>query len=586
MTDQLEHRGPDAAGYFVEDNVALGHRRLSIIDLSEGGAQPMTRDSLTVTYNGELYNYKELRKELEELGHHFSSGSDTEVLIGAYKEWGSNCTTRFNGMWAFVIYDRNQEEFFFSRDRFGIKPLYYIINNGSFYFASEIKAFRPLSFLKWSFDSVGLNQFFYQKYTSAPFTIYDEIKMLPPGHQGTFSLRSKKLSLGSYYNLAEEVEKASSMSQEELSHELSTALLDAVRCRMIADVPIGSFLSGGLDSSAISAWAQKILEPTGSSLRTFSLGFDDPSYDESSFAKTVADHLKTEHTVDIARPNIELWRSLQEHLDEPFGDASIIPTTLLSEMTKKHVTVALSGDAGDELFGGYDTHRAWMVAKSIPKIFKEPLKLMGNWLPVDYQSKVSWSFKFQRFTRDLSANPLRRHLDWMATFTDEPRKKLLGAYYLPSEEVFPIFSLDPDDFRSIQYLDIQYYLPGDILKKVDIASMYHSLEARVPFLDYRVVPLALALSTKEKLNLRDQKIWLKKQVEPILPPSILKRSKRGFTVPINKWLELRSEEERREKWMDFFPRTDQGALNEFEKNPASFARERWLIEQFIGSVRR
>lgn len=584
MTDTLEHRGPDGSGALVQDGVALGHRRLAIIDLSETGAQPMVSNELTITFNGEIYNFDSLRSELKAFGHQFVGRSDTEVILKAYQQWGSECTQRFNGMWAFVIHDRKNQELFFSRDRFGIKPLYYVLQGSAFYFASEIKAFRPLSFLQWDIDRVGMNQYFYQKYTSAPNTMYAEIKMVAPGHQGTFDLKSKKLNISEYYSIEKEVAIAEKYSQKELNERIQKYLIDAVEIRMISDVPLGSFLSGGLDSSSIAAIAQEKLSKEGSRLRTFSLGFEDASYDESSFASQVASHLGTEHFQATAHPNTELWSALQKHADEPFGDSSIIPTTLLSGMTREHVTVALSGDAGDELFGGYDTHKAWLLAQSVPNVFKGALKGFSSLAPVDYKSKVSWSFKLQRFSRDLETNPLRRHLDWMATFTDESRQKLLGDQFIPSSEIMPLDNLDPNDFRSIQYLDIRYYLPGDILRKVDLASMFHSLEARVPFLDYRIVPLALALKRKDKLDLLDQKIWLKNFARPKLPKSILKRSKRGFTVPVNNWLQLRSDAQRTEKWLETCPDSSRQFLKEIENRPEAFGRERWLLEQFVGSI--
>ncbi|MHB0946916.1 MAG: asparagine synthase (glutamine-hydrolyzing), partial [Sedimentisphaerales bacterium] len=362
MTSRLMHRGPDASGIFCDDGVSLGHRRLSILDLSEKGAQPMRFDHLVIIYNGEIYNFQEIREELKSLGHQFHSNCDTEVILHAYAQWGDTCINKFNGMWAFCIYDKKNNRLFISRDRFGIKPLYYFFNGDKFLFASELKALRAAS-LSSEIDKEALNFYFYQKYIGGERTIFKNFYKLKPGHNIIFDLQTKKILIDEYYNLESQIAQYQSMPLQGRLELLEPLIVNAVEKRLIADVPVGSFLSGGLDSSLISA----IIAKNKKDFKTFSIGFKDESYDEIEYSKIVSEHIRTDHHYEYLGIDDELIKYVVSNMDEPFGDSSVLPTYLLSKITRQYVTVSLSGDAGDEVFGGYDSYKAWKFSKWLPR---------------------------------------------------------------------------------------------------------------------------------------------------------------------------------------------------------------------------
>ncbi len=528
MTETMRHRGPDDRGTYLDDKVSLGHTRLSILDLSPKGHQPMYFQNLAIIFNGEIYNFQEIRKELESLGYGFTSGTDTEVILASYHRWGEKCVEKFNGMWAFCIYDMNKQTLFISRDRFGIKPVYYYFDGSRFIFASELKAIRKHS-VTFETDPAAVNFFFYQKYIGGDFTIYKNCRKLKPSHNILFDLNTRKLTISKHYDLEAEIAKRQDIAVNDRLEMAEEILADAVLKRLIADVPVGSFLSGGVDSSLISA----IIAKNKKDFDTFSIGFKDESYNELQFSQIVAEHIKTAHHYEYMNVSEDIIQQIIGAMDEPFGDSSVFPTYLLSKITRQKVTVSLSGDAGDEVFGGYDTYRAYKFAKLFPAPVAGLSRLFVNMIPPS-DKKVTLGFKMKRFLRDFDAGCGRRHLNWMATFTDAARKDLLTGSFVPDEQLVPCDG--EDNLLSVQLNDIHNYLAEDILKKVDLASMQVSLEARVPYLDYRLVPLVLSLPDKYKIRRLTTKWYLKRIADKYLPRQITHRTKRGFTVPVSSWI--------------------------------------------------
>jgi len=531
MTESLQHRGPDDKGFYVDGSVSLGHRRLSILDTSVKGRQPMQFENLIIVYNGEIYNFQELRDQLISFGYNFTTGTDTEVILCSYHRWGDSCVEKFNGMWAFCIYDRQRQILFLSRDRFGIKPLYYYFDGERFIFASELKAVREHK-LDLKVSEQAVNFFFYQKYIGDDLTIFENCRKLKPSENLIFDLNQKCVIKSKHYNLERKIAEASETPLAERLESIGGLVVDAVEKRLIADVPVGSFLSGGLDSSLISA----VIARRRKDFDTFSIGFTDRSYDEVEYSKIVSEYIGTAHHyeyMDIERSAAGATEHIIENMDEPFGDASLLPTYLLSKITRKKVTVSLSGDAGDEVFGGYDTYKAYKFARYVPRPLVGLSKFLLDLLPPS-EKKVTLGFKMKRFARDFSADVNRRHLDWMATFNDAQRQELLGDNFLNAESFIRCSS--EKTLLSIQLNDIHNYLAEDILKKVDLASMLNSLEARVPYLDYRLVPLVLSLPEKYKIRYFTTKWLLKKIAGEYLPAQIIRRPKRGFTVPVSRWI--------------------------------------------------
>jgi len=492
MSDSIIHRGPDDEGFYCDEKVSLGHRRLAIIDLSVKGKQPMEYDDCFIVFNGEIYNFPELKKELFDKGHHFVSGSDTEVILHAYREYGEKCVEKLNGMWAFCIYDKRKSILFLSRDRFGEKPLYYYPDNDKFIFASEIKAIRQQP-LHLTINTLALNFYFYQKYIGADLSIFNSVYKLKPGHNLVYDLNNRSLLTYSYYHLEKEIEKVSSIPLDEKLKLIKELIPDATEKRLIADVPVGSFLSGGVDSSLISA----IIAKKVNQFKTFSIGFKEKSFDELPYSKMVAKHIKTDHQYEYVPIDENVIEQVIGNLDEPFGDSSIIPVYLLSKMTRRNVTVSLSGDAGDEVFGGYDTYMGLMIAKHIPGFLNGSIRAITNLFPPS-DKKVSFLFKVKRFLGSSDKNISIRHLNWMATFQEKERRSLLNGNFKPDNsfvptDVDPVVPILKDELLTVQLNDIHNYLAEDILKKTDAASMMNSLEVRVPFLDHRLVPLVLSL---------------------------------------------------------------------------------------------
>ena len=555
MTRALAHRGPDAEGCLIDETtgVHLGHRRLSILDLS-GGAQPMsTADGkYTIIFNGEIYNHTELRTELKTLGHSFQTDhSDTEVLLEGYRTWGDEMLDRLNGMFAFVIYDREQGQLFMARDRFGKKPLYWFQRDGVFGFASELTALLRHPTAPRNESVLGLKKYFAYGYIPAPHSIIEGISKLPGGWCGILDLTNQQWTQRKWweFRLEPSTAEVTPARCDQWASELLEKLDHAVKRRLMADVPLGVFLSGGIDSSAVAALAARHL-PAGR-LRTFSVGFTDPSFDESAYARDAAAFIGCSHEceiLDLDRAR-DLLPGLLARLDEPMGDASILPTWLLSGFTRRHVTVALGGDGGDELFAGYDPFKALeysdLYARLVPRSIHPAIRMLASRLPVSH-ANISLDFKIKRTLRGLGYRKELRLPIWMGPlepseindyFGDKTDEEVLYSEAIAAWE--SAGELDKKGARSVDralQFFTQLYLQDDIMVKVDRASMLHGLEARSPFLDLEVVDFARRLPHSVKLRAGTTKWILKKALEPLLPASILYRKKKGFGTPMGAWL--------------------------------------------------
>ncbi len=559
MSNSITHRGPDGSGSFYEPGVGLAMRRLAIIDVS-GSQQPITNESNTIqmVFNGEIYNFKDLRKRLQQAGHEFSTEGDGETIVHGYEEWGMDCFKELNGMYAVALWDRPQNRLVLARDRVGIKPLYYTVQNNNLYFASELKALlqQPEVRQKARLDPVSLRQYLVFEYIPTPRSIFEGIYKLPPGHFLTWC--EGHLEIHPFWDISfgESEQTHQTRSLEESKEGLLEALKEAVRLEMISDVPLGVFLSGGVDSSAVAAM-MSLLNP--GRVNSFSIGFEDKSFDESSYAQLVAKHLGTNHQMMVLEPRMlmDLVPKIAGVLDEPMADSSIIPTYLLSKFARQHVTVALGGDGGDELFGGYPTLKAHAAARYYSRlpgfIGRQLIPRMVNRLPVS-NNNISLDFKAKRFISGMNYPPAVRHHLWLGSISPGGINRLLSPGVLEATRSTglwdPVYQhLKESDaqnpFNQILYLDMKLYLENDILAKVDRASMANSLEVRVPllnaaFLDYvRRLPFDLKLKTNRpgiNLGLNTTSKYLFKEIlTPYLPASILKRPKKGFNIPVAKW---------------------------------------------------
>ena len=551
MTARIQHRGPDDAGHWHDEPAAvyLGFRRLSIVDIATG-AQPMWTCNcvkcgrLGIVFNGEIYNHAELRAQLLALGHVFHTDhSDTETLLHAYSEWGDSFVDRLNGMWAFVIYDPARRRLFGSRDRFGKKPLYYFHEGSTFGFASELPALLEHPSCPRSISPVSLQKYFAWCYIPAPRSICERVWKLPGGHSFSFDLASRDLKTWRWWEFV--IEPDPSLSNETaVAEQLAHTLEAATKRRLMADVPLGVFLSGGIDSSAIAAFAARHV-PEGK-LNTFSIGFTDPTFDESSHARLVATTLGCAHhheTLDLDKSR-ELLPGLVSRLDEPLGDSSLLPTYLLSLFTRGHVTVALGGDGGDELFAGYDPFKALRAAEQwqrwVPRPVHHALRLLAASIPVSH-ANVSFDFKVKRFLRGASYPPTLWNAAWMSALEPSEIADFTGAPCDP-EDVFSEAIEAWDRCKQSNLVDrsLQWwtdiYLRDDILAKVDRASMLCSLEARSPFLDIDVVNLARRIPWQMKLRNGQTKWILKQALRGVIPDAIIDRPKKGFGMPIGRWL--------------------------------------------------
>ena len=548
MTKRIEYRGPDDQGHLIEADkgVYLGFRRLAILDLA-GGKQPMTTSdgALTIVFNGEIYNFMELRVELEQLGVRFvSDHSDTEVLLHGWRHWGKSLPARLNGMWAFAIYDRIQRVAFLSRDRFGKKPLFYCASRDTFVFASEITSMREHPRVPVALSEHALRKYFGYGFVPAPLTFLKGVNKLPGGHMMTVDLTTFEHKVERYWHYDPEITTEPVEQNEDRWVEEFRELLDkAVARRLIADVPVGCFLSGGIDSSMVTALAMR--HAGRGRVKAFAIGFDEATFDETRYARLVAAHVGADLQVEklsIHRA-LDMLPDLTSRLDEPIADSSILPTYLLCQHARRHVTVALGGDGADELLAGYDPFRALRYARWYERMMPKPLhrgmSLMVSRLPVSHKY-MSLDFRLKRTLRGLD-HPANLWLPvWMAPLAPSELEELFHApidladlYSEAIDEWDSCRSSDPIE-RTIAFY-IRLYLQDDILVKVDRASMLHSLEVRAPFLDIDLVDFLRRMPAQMKLRGSTSKWILRRAAEPLLPREVLVRSKQGFGVPIGRW---------------------------------------------------
>jgi asparagine synthase (glutamine-hydrolysing) len=542
MTDALRHRGPDDEGFFVDERpdgvaVGLGFRRLSIIDLVSGN-QPIGNEdgSIHVVFNGEIYNYRELRSELEARGHRFSTNSDTEVIVHLYEERGPHCVERLNGMFAIALWDSPRSELLLARDRFGKKPLYYSEVGNTLLFGSELKSLLEHPRCPRELDLEALSRYLALEYVPTPYSIYEGVRKLPGGH--VLRWRDGRTSIEQYWDLHLEADDPVRPDEEYVA-EFEAFFREAVRRRLISDVPLGAFLSGGIDSSSVVAMMVDARPPE--SVKTFSIGFGERSFDESEHARRVAAHFGTDHREEIFTADVmlEILPTVVEWLDEPFGDASILPTYLLSRFTREHVTVALGGDGSDELLAGYPTFPADRLARlyRVPQVLHTNVIVpLADRLPVSTRN-FSFDFKLKRFLRAASAPDDVRHPVWLGSFAPDEQAALLS--FSPgdpfSEQRRALAAASGDKLGRLIYLYAKTYLQDDILAKVDRASMACSLEVRAPFLDVDLVEFLGRVPSKLKLRGLDTKHLLKRAMRDRLPTGIATRRKKGFGIPIAAW---------------------------------------------------
>jgi asparagine synthase (glutamine-hydrolysing) len=531
MNAKLAHRGPDSEGTFLDGGVGIAARRLSIIDLDTGD-QPLANEdgSVRVAQNGEIYNYRELRDELATKGHRFASHGDTEVIAHLYEEYGLDFATRLRGMFAVAIWDARKQQLVLARDRFGIKPLYYREEDSELRFASELRALP-----RGEVDPEALEAYLAFNFVPAPYSIFQGTFKLPPGHLLVW--KEGKATLDRFARPqpadADDLRKEPA---ETLAEELRARMRDSVRAHLVSDVPVGVFLSGGVDSSLLAALAA---EESTKPLRTFTIGFEERSFDETAGARKVAERYGTNHRELVLRPEPELLlRALAEVFDEPFADSSALPTYLVSQLAAEDVKVCLSGEGGDELFGGYYTYSADLLAARFGPIARLA-RPFAELLPSS-NARISFDYKAKRFTRAAHLPPLERHHGWKEIFTPELRTELRSRHsdfdpvellrerYAETEQAEPLARL--------QDVDLGIPLVDDLLVKTDRSSMAHSLEARVPFLDSAVTGLALALPRRLKVSGLKKKILLRRAAEPLLPREVVHGKKRGFSIPAAAWL--------------------------------------------------
>lgn len=547
-TYALLKRGPDGEGIYFDKNCALGHRRLSIIDTSNAAAQPFSDSSkrYTIVFNGEIFNYKTLKKELEQKGYTFRSQSDTEVLLSLYIEYKEKCIEKLDGEFAFAIYDKEKEELLLGRDRFGIKPLYYYQDENKFVFASELKSLLEFGIPR-QIDKVALQTYFHLNYIPAPYSIFENVLKLDAG---SFMIVGNKgdTTKTIYYSIPTIAANEQANGYEAAKKELHQLLEESVKNRMVADVPLGTFLSGGIDSSIITALAAQHTQK----LNTFSIGYkDEPLFDETSFAQLVAKKHNTEHTV-FSLSNNDLYENLHtvlEYIDEPFADSSALAVNILSMHTKKHVTVALSGDGADELFAGYNKHAAELKARHggfTTKLVKASHPVLKQ-LPKSRNTKTGNKIRqLEKFAEGMKLSPAERYWQW-AKWSGFKAEELFTSTAQEDQQLFEqrkkeLLKHINADYNSVLHTDMLLVLENDMLVKVDRMSMNQSLEVRVPFLDHKVVDFAFSLPANFKIDGEQRKKILKETFSKELPQELMGRGKKGFEVPLLKWFrtDLRS----------------------------------------------
>ena len=602
MCERMKHRGPDSEGLWTDETVALGMRRLSIIDLHTGEQPVYSEDrSIVVVMNGELYNFREVRSDLEKRGHKFETQTDTEILPHLYEEYGDAMLEHINGMFAFALWDKRKQKLLIARDKFGEKPLYYGVFDNKLVFASEPKVLLVNPAVKAEINLDALRSYLSFDYVPAPHSIYKGISKLPAAH--FLTVEKGEIKTRRYWNLSwQKGRKANASGNaptlESSAAELRELLADAVRMRLVSDVPLGILLSGGVDSSTVAAFAAQF---STEKVKTFSIGFEEDSFDESKFARQVADHLNTEHYEEklSVEKAADLITEIGTWLDEPMSDGSLIPTLLLSRFVKKHVTVALGGDGGDEIFAGYPMYYAHKVADiygKIPRVLRNNLiePIVKN-LPVSSKN-LSFDYKAKRFVAASKYDLVTRHHSFFGSFSIDEQQNLLSKdvlaqtssdIYKDAKELLKICDAK-SEIEQMQFLDLNYYMAEDILTKVDRASMAVSLEVRAPFLDPRIAEFAAKIPLEYKLKGSQGKHILKKAMENMLPKNILHRPKKGFGIPIAEWLkgslnslmhDLLAPEKLKNQGL-FDTNFVQKLITEHEKNIASHHKQLWTLLVF------
>ena len=543
MCDLIAHRGPDGDGCWVDGEVGFGHRRLAIIDLSPGGRQPMaTADGrVHVTFNGEIYNFQPLRDELEARGHRFRSQSDTEVLLAAYVQYGVDCLAKLRGMFAFAIWDAPKRRLFIARDRAGKKPVHYLIDKDGIAFASEPKAFLADPAFEPAPSLAALAEYMTYQYVPRPLSAFEGVSKLPPAHY--LLIENGRVTVNRYWKLS--YARKVAMSDDAACEALIEELREAVRLRMISDVPLGAFLSGGVDSSLIVA----LMAEQTSRVKTFSIGFEESRFDELPYARQVAQRYGTDHREFIVRPDAtDIIPKLVWHYNEPFADASGIPTYYVSQMTRQHVTVALNGDAGDENFGGYSRYLpdpATARFDRLPHAVRSGVSALADRIPVGLRNQ-SLPNRAARWLKRIAEDPSRRYARRTMHFQPEVRAEVCTPAFVQAVAARGPFDLvlescrvsdATDEIDAMLDMDVNHYLPDCLLVKVDIASMAHGLEARSPMLDHVFMEFAASLPSTMKIRNGMTKYILKRAAEPFLPHENIYRAKRGFSIPLAPWFQ-------------------------------------------------
>jgi len=556
MRDSIAYRGPDDFGTnFYENNLfnlALGHRRLSIQDLSPLGHQPMNFENLTIIFNGEVYNFDEIKKELESFDYTFISHSDTEVILKAFHKWGVNSVDKFRGMFSFAIYDNEKEKIFIFRDRAGVKPLYYYVGKNEFIFGSELKSFYPYPNFEKIINHKSLPFYFRFGYIPAPNTIFENTYKLKPGHYIEYDLKNKNFEIKKYWDLKDFYESTKNLDNEgKILNDLENILKESFNLRMISDVPVGVFLSGGVDSSLVASMIQKNVKKP---IKTFTIGFNEKDYDEAIFAKKIANHIGSEHTELYCNANdmLELIKELPFLYDEPFGDSSALPTILVSKLAKEKVTVVLSGDGGDEAFVGYSKYFALNkfsnlnnqpLKKSILKVLTNILsanniQAINNFLPNKLKQK-NIKDKYQKFKNAIQSNSFEEMFINASSYVDnDTLRRVLKNYTIDFKNTEFELKLNKEisSIDKMLLIDYKTFMVDDVLTKVDRASMSVSIEAREPLLDHKIIEFSAKIPNELKYKNNIGKYLLKKILYKYVPKELIERPKSGFQIPLENWL--------------------------------------------------
>ena len=538
MSEKIYHRGPDQTGLYIDDNVAMGIQRLSILDI-KNGTQPIYSNNkrYVIVHNGEVYNYLKLKNYLQKKGYQFETNTDTEVIVNLFQHKGKKCLNDLNGMFAFAIYDLKKKEIFIGRDRYGIKPIYFYYDVEQFIFASELKGILCHESVKPSISPDSIDLYLTMEYVPSPYTIFNDIYKLEKGHFLLYD--NSKLKKEKWYDISF-TPKLMYKKEIDYINKLDTLMKDSVRFRTISDVSIGCFLSGGLDSSLITYYLSEISKEK---VKTFSIGFEDYSFDETNYANIISKHFDTDHNSETFSESkmFELLPNVWKNMDEPFADPSLLPTFLLSHFTNQQVKVCLSGDGADEIFAGYPTYLAHKIASLIPKQLYSLISQTSSFLPIRHRN-MSFDFKLRQFSRGLRYMNKERHQYWLGSFKNNEKQKNYLKYFKDSlsnennlKQILKQNSNELKDWEINLEQDFNFYLTDDMLVKIDRTSMANSLEVRVPYLDHNIVEFMVKCPSKLKYHGITSKYLLKQLAKKYLPHEVVNRSKKGFGIPIAKW---------------------------------------------------